>query len=144
MGSTWSLLAGRRTYEHFFKVWPSMQKPNPFTDILNRVDKFVVSRALSEPLPWENSHLLRGGATVVVRRLKAEHDKTLVIFGSGVLVRSLMQQSLVDEFVLQIHPIVLGKGHRLFEVGVPRTDLKLVANTVTESGIIVATYQLKH
>jgi dihydrofolate reductase len=144
MGSAWSLLAGRRTYEHFFKVWPSMPKPNPFTDILNRVDKFVVSRTLSEPLPWENSHLLRGEAAEVVRNLKAEHDKTLVIFGSGVLVQSLMQQRLVDELVLQIHPIVLGQGHRLFEAGVPKTDFTLVANAVTKSGIIVATYQLKH
>ena len=120
-----------------------MPKPNPFTDILNRVDKFVVSQTLSEPLPWENSHLLRGDAAEAVRRLKAAHDKTLVIFGSGVLVQSLMQQRLVDEIVLQIHPIVLGKGHRLFEPGVPKTDFQLVASTVTKSGIIVATYQLK-
>jgi len=143
MSSSWSLLAGRRTYEHFFKVWPSMPKPNPFTDTLNRVDKFVVSRTLSAPLPWENSHLLRGDGAEAVRRLKAEHEKTLVIFGSAALVQSLMQQRLVDEFVLQIHPIVLGKGHRLFEGGAPRTDFNLVANAVTKSGVIVATYRLK-
>lgn len=143
MGSAWSLLAGRRTYEHFFKVWPSMPKPNPFTDVLNRVDKFVVSRTLSEPLAWENSHLLKGDAAETVGRLKAAHDKTLVIFGSGRLVQSLMQERLVDEFVLQIHPIVLGKGHRLFEAGVPKTDFNLVASAVTTSGVIVATYQLK-
>jgi dihydrofolate reductase len=143
MGSSWSLLAGRRTYEHFARVWPSMPKPNPFTDVLNRVDKFVVSRTLSEPLSWENSHLLRGDAAEVIGRLKAEQDETLVIFGSGVLVRSLMQRRLVDEFVLQIHPLTLGKGHRLFEAGVPKTELKLVTNTVTKSGIIVAVYQLR-
>lgn len=142
MGPAWSLLAGRRTYEHFFKVWPSMPKPNPFTDVLNRVDKFVVSRTLSEPPPWENSHLLRGDGVEAVRALKAQHEKTLVIFGSGVLVQSLMKQKLVDEFVLQIHPIVLGKGHRLFEAGVPRTDFRLAETVVTKSGIIVATYQL--
>jgi dihydrofolate reductase len=143
MGAAWSLLAGRRTYEHFFKVWPSMRKPNPFTDVLNRVDKFVVSRTLSEPLPWENSHLLQGDGVEAVRNLKARHSKTLVIFGSGVLVQSLMQKSLVDEFVLQIHPLVLGKGHHLFEAGLPRTELKLEANTVTKSGVIVAVYRTR-
>ena len=143
MGSSWSLLAGRRTYEHFAKVWPRMPKPNPFTDVLNNVDKFVVSRTLAEPLSWENSHLLHGDAAEVVERLKSEHERTLVIFGSGVLVQSLMQKRLVDEFVLQIHPIVLGKGHRLFETGVPKTDFSLAANSVTKSGIIVAVYQLR-
>jgi dihydrofolate reductase len=143
MGSSWSLLAGRRTYEHFFKVWPRMPKPNPFTDVLNRADKFVASTTLREPLAWENSHLLHGDARQAVGHLKAEHDKTLVMFGSGVLVRSLMQAGLVDEFVLQIHPMVLGKGHRLFEADVPRTDFTLVANTVTKAGIIVAVYQLR-
>jgi dihydrofolate reductase len=143
MNAPWSLLAGRRTYEHFFKVWPRMPKPNPFTDVLDRVDKFVVSRTISEPLPWENSHLLRGDGAESVERLKREHDKTLVIFGSGVLVQTLMQRRLVDEFVLQIHPIVLGTGHRLFAAGVPKTDFTLAANTVTKSGVIVAAYALQ-
>ncbi|TPK69600.1 hypothetical protein FJ546_03130 [Mesorhizobium sp. B2-4-19] len=64
--------------------------------------------------------------------------------GSGVLVRSPMKGRLVDEFVLQIHPIVLGKGHRLFEPGLPKTDFTLAASTSTKSGIIVAAYQLRH
>jgi dihydrofolate reductase len=143
MGSSWSLLAGRRTYEHFFKVWPKMPKPNPFTDVLNAVDKFVASNTLREPLSWENSHLLQGDAAEAVGRLKAEHDKTLVIFGSGVLVRSLMSRRLVDEFVLQIHPIVLGKGRRLFETGVPKADFTLVESTLTKTGIMVGAYQLR-
>ena len=143
MGAAWSLLAGRRTYAHFHAVWPNMPKPNPFTDVLNRVDKFVASRTLSEPLPWENSHLLKGDAVESVARLKAEHGKTLVIFGSGVLVQSLMRRCLVDEFVLQVHPLVLGKGHRLFEAGVPRTGFKLADVTVSKSGVIVAAYELQ-
>lgn len=55
-----------------------------------------------------------------------------------------MKGRLVDEFVLQIHPIVLGKGHRLFEPGLPKTDFTLAASTSTKSGIIVAAYQLRH
>ena len=140
--SSTSLLAGRRTYEHFFKVWPNMPKPNPFTDVLNRVDKFVASRTLREPLPWEHSQLLKGEAAEAVARLKIEHDKTLVIFGSGVLVQSLMRHALIDEFVLQIHPIALGKGHRLFSTGTPNTKLSFVDAVPSKSGVIVATYQV--
>jgi len=143
MGSPWSLLVGRRTYEDFFKVWPKMPKPNPFTDMLNRVDKFVASSTLAEPLPWENSRLLDGEVIPAVARLKAEHDKTLVVFGSGLLVRSLMQERLVDEFVLQIHPIVLGQGHRLFEDRVPPSDFKLVDTMISKSGVIVASYAIQ-
>jgi dihydrofolate reductase len=142
MGGAWSLLCGRRTYEHFAKVWPNMPKPNPFTDVLNRVDKFVVSNTLKEPLPWENSHLLAGDGVEAVARLKARHDKTLVIFGSGALIRSLMTRGLVDEFVLQQHPIVLGKGHRLFEPSGAKVDLRTIETVPTKSGVVVTTYDL--
>ena len=142
MGSAWSLLAGRVTYEHFANVWPNAPKPNPFTDILNRVEKFVVSNTLTEPLPWQNSRLLKGDAAVTVAQLKKNHDKALVVFGSGVLVQSLMRENLIDEIVLQIHPIVLGKGHRLF-VDVPLTKFKLIDSVSTGTGVMIATYQRK-
>jgi len=60
--------AGRRTYEHLFRVWPNMPRPNPFADVLDRVEKFLASRTLSEPLPWENSRLLKGDAAGAVAR----------------------------------------------------------------------------
>ena len=72
--------------------------------------------------------------------LKAKHDKTLVIFGSGVLVQSLMRRELIDEYVLQIHPLVLGKGGRLFPDGSPLTRLTLVDSVTTATGVIIATY----
>ncbi len=140
MGNSWSLLAGRVTYEHFARVWPNAPQPNPFTDILNRVEKFVVSNTLREPLPWQNSRLLKGDAATTVAELKEKHGKTLVIFGSGVLVQSLMKRNLIDECVLQIHPIVLGKGRRLF-VDVPFTNFKLSDSVNTRTGVIIATYQ---
>ena len=140
MGNSWSLLAGRVTYEHFAKVWPNAPKPNPFTDVLNRVEKFVVSNTLTEPLPWQNSRLLKGDATAAVAGLKEKHDKNLVIFGSGVLVQSLMRADLIDEFVLQVHPLVLGKGHRLF-VDVRFARFKLIESVTAATGVIIATYQ---
>jgi dihydrofolate reductase len=142
MGSSWSLLVGRTTYEDFAKVWPNQPKPNPFTEALNNVKKFVASTTLTEPLPWQNSTLLKGDAADTVAKLKKEHDKTLVIFGSGVLVQSLMRRDLIDEYVLQIHPLVLGKGRRLFPDGSPLTNFSLVDSVTTATGVIIATYPL--
>jgi dihydrofolate reductase len=142
MGSSWSLLVGRTTYEDFASFWPNQPKPNPFTEALNNVEKFVASTTLTEPLPWQNSTLLKGDAADVVAKLKKDHDKTLVIFGSGVLVQSLMRRDLIDEYVLQIHPLVLGKGRRLFPDGSPLTNFSLVDSVTTGTGVIIATYRV--
>ena len=64
-----------------------------------------------------------------------------MIFGSGVLIQSLMRRNLIDEFVLQIHPLVLGKGRRLFPDGSPCTNLRLVDSVTTGTGVIIATYR---
>lgn len=141
MGSSWALLVGRVTYEDFASVWPTMPQPNPFTEALNNVQKFVASTTLTEPLPWQNSTLLKGDAADAVARLKKDRAETLVIFGSGVLVQSLMRRDLIDEYVLQIHPLALGKGHRLFPDGGPLTRLSLVDSVTTGTGVIIATYQ---
>jgi dihydrofolate reductase len=141
MGGSWSLLVGRTTYEDFAKVWPNRPKPNPFTEALNEVEKLVASTTLTEPLPWQGSTLLKGDAAEAVAELKKQHEKTLVIFGSGVLVRSLMRRDLIDEYVLQIHPLVLGEGRRLFPDGGPLTKLTLVDSVSTATGVIIATYR---
>jgi dihydrofolate reductase len=141
MSSAWSLLAGRTTYERFADYWPK-QEPNPFTEALNSVRKYVASTTLSEPLPWQNSTLLKGDVAHAVAGLKRELDENLVVFGSGVLVRSLMAGDLVDELVLLIHPLLLGSGRRLF----PDTDsspssFELVDSATTGTGVLIATYR---
>ena len=140
MGSSWSLLVGRTTYEDFASFWPNQPQPNPFTEALNNVEKFVASTTLTEPLPWQNSTLLKGDADAVAK-LKKDHDKTLVTFGSGVLVQSLMRRDLIDEYVLQIHPLVLGKGRRLFPDDSSLTNFSLVDSVTTGTGVIIATYR---
>ena len=107
------LLFGRRTYEDFFAVWPG-RKDNPFTAVLDNSRKYVASRTLREPLPWQNSTLLAGDAAESVARLKEQPGKDLVVLGSGDLLQTLMRHGLVDEYVLLIHPLVLGRGRRLF------------------------------
>ncbi len=135
-----ALLFGRRTYEDFYAVWPK-RTDNPFTAFLNNVQKYVASRTLAEPLPWSNSTLLTGDAAAAVATLTEQPDKDLIIFGSGELVQSLMRRNLVDEYVLQIHPLVLGSGRRLFPDGSPFAALRLVDTKTTTTGVVIATYR---
>jgi dihydrofolate reductase len=134
------LLFGRRTYEDFFRVWPQ-RKDNPYTDVLNRTQKFVASRTLREPLPWQNSTLLPGEAAESVPKLKQELREDLVVLGSGDLAGSLLQQGLVDELVLLVHPLILGSGRRLFPGQSAFSTLRLAKSITTTTGVIIATYQ---
>src|SRR5256714_6928931 len=135
-----ALLLGRRTYEDFYTVWPN-RTDNPFTEVLNNTQKYVASTTLEEPLPWSNSTLLKGDAAEAVARLKEEQGKDFVVLGSGELVQSLMRRNLVDEYVLSIHPLVLGSGRRLFPDGSPFAALRLVDTKTTTNGVVIATYQ---
>lgn len=141
MGGGWSLLSGRRTYEDLYESWHVRQPDNPMTQSLTNVQKFVASHNPRYQLSWENSALLAGDATETVGKLKKEHDKPLIIFGSGELVRSLMRCNLIDEFLLQIHPLVLGKGHRLFDNGSFFTKLSLQSTVIASTGVIITTYK---
>src|SRR5260370_420834 len=81
------------------------------------------------------------GAATAVARLKQEPGKDLVVMGSGELVQSLMRHNLVDEYVLLIHPLVLGSGRRLFADGGAFAALRLVDTKTTTTGVVIATYQ---
>jgi dihydrofolate reductase len=140
MGTSWSLLLGRATYERFADFWPK-QEPNPFTEALNKVRKYVASTTLTEPLPWANSTLLKGDAAEAVAALKEQQEDNLVVFGSGVLVQSLMRRDLVDEYVLQLHPLVMGSGRRLFPDAGPPATFRLVDSMTTTAGVVIATCQ---
>lgn len=134
-----ALLLGRRTYEDFYNVWPK-RPDSPFTPWLNGVRKYVVSRTLREPLPWVNSSLLGGDAAAGIRALKQQSGHALLIMGSGELVRSLMGAHIIDEFVLLIHPVVLGTGTRLFADAGPFVKLALASSSTTPTGVVVARY----
>jgi len=138
-----ALLFGRRTYEDFYVVWPN-RTDNPFTEVLNNSRKYVASTTLQEPLPWSNSILLKGDAADSVAKLREQPGKDLVVLGSGELVRSLMRRDLVDEYVLLIHPLVLGSGRRLFADAGAYAALQLVDTKPTTTGVIIATYQPAH
>jgi dihydrofolate reductase len=135
-----ALVLGRRTYEDFAGFWPK-QTDNPFTRVLNEARKYVASTTLREPLSWSNSTLLEGDAAEAVAKLKEQPGEALVVLGSGELVQSLMRRNLVDEYVLTIHPLVLGSGRRLFPDGGPSAALTLVESKTTTTGVVIAVYQ---
>src|SRR4051812_29027174 len=99
------LLFGRRTYQQFHGFWSRQTDGNPYTEGLNRRPKFVASRSLAEPLPWENSTLLKGDVIEAVTALKSEVDGDVVVLGSGELVRSLAAAGLIDILTVSIHPL---------------------------------------
>lgn len=135
-----ALLFGRRTYEDFYDVWPK-RPDSPFTPWLTGVRKYVASRTLSEPLPWANSTLLNGDVVSSVRKLKAEAGKGILVLGSGALIRSLTEARLIDEYVILVHPVVLGSGTRLFGESDDRLELFLVESKTTSQGVVIATYR---
>ncbi len=135
-----ALLLGRFTYEKFAAVWPNQPEENPFTTVINNFKKYVASTTLEEPLSWNNSTVLQGEAAEAVARLKEQPGKDLVVLGSGELVQSLLRHDLIDEFVLPIHPIVLGSGRRLFPDGGAHVPLRLVDAKPTPTGVVIATY----
>lgn len=140
MAQTGALLLGRRTYEDFAGYWPH-QTDNPFTEVLDNIRKYVASRTLAEPLPWKNSTLLQGDATMAVATLKKEPGPDIAILGSGELIQSLSSGNLIDEYVLVIHPLVLGSGRRLFPDGGPSSELRLASSVTTTTGVVIATYR---
>jgi dihydrofolate reductase len=130
-------LFGRRTYEDLLAVWNA--KGGPFKDALNDTPKHVASTTLKEPMPWPKSALLHGDTVEAVGALKAQSDGVLAILGSGVLIGSLMAADLVDEYLLFIHPLVLGTGRRLFPAGAEAT-LRLAQGVASPAGVVIASY----
>jgi dihydrofolate reductase len=133
------LLLGRRSYEDMLGYWNTTD--SPFKDALNNAPKYVASHT-PEPLSWPNSTLLTGDVPKAVSELKKRPGGDLHMMGSGVLIQSLMPHGLIDEYVLLIHPLVLGSGHKLFQDGSALTRLRLVDSVATTKGVVIATYQL--
>jgi dihydrofolate reductase len=130
-----ALLLGRVTYEHFAAAWPEMTDEEGFDERMNSMPKFVASTTLSDAV-W-NSTVFHDVAAEVPK-LRERHD--LLVMGSGRLTNSLRDLNLVDEYEIWIHPILLGKGKRLFEEASGTTLLALEGTKTTASGIAVLTF----
>jgi len=120
---TGALLLGRKTWEHFARLWPT--RSDDFSNKMNNMTKLVASRSLDRVDAWNNSSLI--GADVIDEVANRKLTQDLVVTGSTSLVHSLMAQDLVDEYRLLIFPTVLGQGTRLFEDETAPVDLDLVS-----------------
>ncbi len=141
MAASDALLLGRVTYEGLAAFWPNQPGGTPMVDYINNVRKYVVSRALDEPLGWNNSALIEGDVAEEVDKLKQQPGKNITILGSAALVRSLLRDGLLDELGLMIFPVVLGSGKRLFEDGGDRKFLELVDSKTFGTGVLYLTYR---
>jgi dihydrofolate reductase len=134
-----ALLLGRVTYEGFAAAWPTRTDEGDFAVRMNAYPKYVVSTTLKDPA-WTNSHLIGGDVAEAIGRLKRQAGRNILVYGSGQLVRTLMEHDLVDEFRLMVHPVVLGTGKRLFEEGTS-TKLKPTATQAFSSGVVALCYE---
>ena len=130
---------GRRTYDDLLGYW-NEQPDSAFGPMLNSAQKYVVSTHVDQRLRWPNSTLVSGDVLDALSALKRRVEGVLGIMGSGQLIASLMSAELIDEYLLMIHPLVLGGGRRLFPEGV-HVQLRLVDWVVADSGLAIATYE---
>jgi dihydrofolate reductase len=142
MAAADAMLLGRVTYQEFASYWPGVSSEDqPFADYMNNSPKYVASRTLEGPLEWNNSTLIKGNLVEEIARLKRQPGKNIAITGSVTLVQSLLEQDLLDELGLMIHPVVVGSGKRLFEEGGDPKKLKLVESKTFRTGVVYLTYQ---
>jgi dihydrofolate reductase len=137
-----AMVLGRKTYEGLAAVWPQLVDDPTlglFANRLNSMPKYVASRTLHGPLPW-NATLLEGDLAASIRALKDQHDGTLIVSGAGELARELTTQGLVDEFWFWVSPYLLQTGPRIFD-GVGPVRLELIGSTTFPSGVLRLAYR---
>lgn len=135
-----AFLFGRRTYEIFAGFWPHVEDPDdPLATRLNSSPKHIASRN-PQTLEWAGAVQVQGDLVEAVQALKEQPGDELQVHGSGVLLRSLWDAGLVDEWRLRVFPVVLGSGRQLFGTGRVPGELRLVDSQTTPSGITALRY----
>jgi dihydrofolate reductase len=137
-----AILMGRVTYQDWLPFWPT-STDEPYASHINKIPKYVVSSTLEEVEwgKWEKPTLIKEDLAREINKLKRGSGKNISVSGSPTLVRSLLQENLLDELQLMIHPVVVGKGKRLFTEDVDLKRLQLVDSKVTGTGVVIVTYQ---
>lgn len=134
-----ALLLGRKTYEGFAAAWPTMPGTGEFGEKMNTMPKYVVSSTLDK-LEWTGSRLIKGDLTEEILKLKKQPGKDLLLSGSAQLFNALMRENLIDLYRFMLHPIVLGKGKRLFANEEGRNVLDLTETKRFSAGIVILEY----
>jgi dihydrofolate reductase len=135
-----TLLLGRITYEGFAQAWPGRTDDAGFADKFNSMPKYVVSTTL-KTADWNNSTIISSNVVEEIKKLREKPGGDIAVHGSGKLVKTLMENNLVDQYNLMVFPIVLGSGRRLFnDLDTPAT-LKLISTQeVGPDGVVILTY----
>ncbi len=135
-----ALLLGRKTWQIHGGAFEPMAESDPFASAMNGIRKYVVSKTLKSAAAWRNSILITGRVVEEVRKLKEQPGKDILLDGSSVLLRTLIENDLVDEYLLHVYPLVLGGGKRLFVEG-KRLNLKLTQSTALPTGVVFQQYE---
>lgn len=138
-GGNINLLLGRRTYDLWAGYWPKV-KGGLFADALNAATKYVATHR-PESLGWGPVGDLGSDAMIGIRHLKSTDGPDLLVWGSSTLTSVLLEQGLVDEVVLTVYPVLLGKGKRFFSDRADPRELAFVSTKATPSGVLINTYR---
>jgi len=142
MSESDTMLLGRKTWQGHGAAFEPMPEGDPLGDMLNAIPKYVVSTTLTDVSAWRNSTLIKDNVVEQVRALKARPGNNILIDGSSVLVHTLTQNDLVDEYSLLVYPLVLGSGKKLFAEGV-RLNLRLLESRAFPSGVVLMRYSVE-
>jgi len=136
------ILLGRVTYQQWSAYWPN-STDEPYASHINNIPKIVVSTTLDQVSwgQWDNITLIKGNLAEELARLKQQPGKNITVAGSTTLTRSLLQADLLDELTLMVHPVIVGRGQRLFDGGGDLKRLQLVYSKATRTGVMILTYR---
>jgi dihydrofolate reductase len=135
-----TVLMGRVTYSEWAPYWPT-STDEPFASWINSTQKYIASTTL-DSVDWSNSTLIEGSVADFVNELRQQEGGSIGVAGSPTLVRSLLDQGLLDELILMISPVIAGGGRkRLFSDDAELTNLELVEAQPSSSGTLIATYR---
>jgi dihydrofolate reductase len=138
-GENFDLLLGRRTYDAWAGYWPKAVE-SPIAKSINAATKYVATHR-PEGLEWGPARDLGADVTEGIRRVKETGGPDLVVWGSTTLARLLLEEGLVDELVLIVYPLLLGRGKRLFSDAADARELALVGTKTTPTGVLLNTYR---
>ena len=135
-----TLLLGRKTWQGHGAAFDPMPEGDPFGDVMKAKKKYVVSTTLKSADLWRNSTIISSNVVEEVRKLKSQDGQNIILDGSSVLVHTLIENDLVDEYALHVYPLVLGGGKKLFPDG-KRVNLKLINSQALPTGVVYQQYQ---
>jgi dihydrofolate reductase len=138
-GDRFDFLLGRRTYDLWSSYWPKIQG-GPFADAMNAATKYVATHRPND-LEWGPVETLGADFVAGVRRLRSTDGPDLIVSGSSTLTSVLLDEGLVDEVVLMVYPVLVGRGKRLLSDRFDARELALVSTKVTPTGVLINRYR---